>query len=72
MSSLKQIPDKVPDGWWTSMDYSKSKGICQSTANKHIKLLLQKNFVRSKKFLILCDDKTIHHVPHYQLTDNNA
>lgn len=72
VTSLKRTPDEVPAGWWTSADYLKSKGISQATANKHIKLLLQKNLVRSQKFLVLCEDKMLHHVPHYQLTDNNA
>lgn len=70
VTSLKRTPDEVPDGWWTSADYLKLKSISQATANKHIKLLLQKGLVRSQKFLILCEDKMLHHVPHYQLIDN--
>lgn len=72
VNSLRRTPDEVPAGWWSSADYLKSKGISQATANKHIKLLLQKGLVRSQKFLILCEDKMLHHVPHYQLIDNNA
>lgn len=72
VSSLRRTPDEVPAGWWTSADYLKSKSISQATANKHIKLLLQKGLVRSQKFLILCEDKMLHHVPHYQLIDNIA
>ena len=72
MSSLQKTPDEVPDCWWTSDDYIKLHGVSQSTANKHIKLLLQKGQVQSQKFLIVCQDKALHQVPHYHLTDNNA
>lgn len=72
VSSLQKTPDEIPDGWWTSGDYGQSKGVSQATANKHIKLLVQKGLVRSQKFLILCADRMLHHVPHYHLIDNNA
>ena len=72
VSALQKSPDEVPAGWWTSADYIAIKSVSQATANKHIKLLLQKGLVRSQKFLILCQDKVLHKVPHYQLTDNNA
>lgn len=72
VSSLQRSPDEVPNDWWTSEDYMALKSVSQSTANKHIKLLLQKGLVRSQKFLVLCEDKALHRVPHYRLTDNNA
>ena len=72
VSSLQKTPDEIPAGWWSSADYMATKAVSQATANKHIKLLLQKGLVRSQKFLILCQDKMLHKVPHYQLTDNNA
>lgn len=72
LTSLVKIPDEIPDGWWTSAEMMKVKGISQSTANKHIKLLIQKKQVQCQKFLILCSDNGLHHVPHYQLIDSNA
>ena len=71
ISSLQKTPDEVPEGWWTSEEYGALKSVSQSTANKHIKLLLQRGLVRSQKFLILCQDKALHRVPHYRTSDSN-
>ena len=59
------IPDKVPDGWFTVREFASKKKICERKAQDAIRDLLDIGVLQSHKFRIQAGTR-IYPVQHYK------
>lgn len=65
-SQGRDIPDKVPEGWFTAIEYSKRASCSIPTAHRHIRQLIDKGHVQTKAYKIKSGGR-LYPVPHYRI-----